>query len=58
MVSHLSKSGLIYSPKVVIHNIFEIKLKIKTAIKMGCVFMVKVICYHFGILFILSEHLV
>lgn len=54
MDSHLSKSGLIYSPKVVVHNIIEIKLKIKTAIKMG---RVKVICHHFGIFFILSEHL-
>lgn len=34
---HLSKAGLIYSPKVVVHNIIEIKLKFETAIKMGCV---------------------
>jgi len=44
MDSQLSKSGLIYSPEVLIHNIFEIKLKNPTSvIQMGCVFMVKVI---------------
>lgn len=44
MDSQLSKSGLIYSPEVLFHNIFEIKLKILTGvIRMGCVFIVKVI---------------